>query len=274
MVTQALGELPAELRLTPELDERLVAQAKSVSPVDVVRLIDLIAAALRAMKDGADARTQLDLALVKAAEPAHDPSAKALLARLERLEGRTPAPPPPRDPAEPATAAGRTRVAVAATTTSRSAAARARGRRGRARPRRRRRSPRSPSSSRTASSRSSRSPSCGRPSSSRSAPSRPGSPRSSQEARPTSLADQDLTIAWPESAAFSKRQAEDPEKREMIAQSIRAVTGASLRLAYELGGEHAAGPSRLSEDELVDRFKQEFGAVEEEPPPPTPQEES
>src|SRR3954470_13476779 len=39
MVTQALGELPAELRLTPELDERLVAQARSVSPVDVVRLI-------------------------------------------------------------------------------------------------------------------------------------------------------------------------------------------------------------------------------------------
>ena len=128
MVTQALGELPAELRLTPELDERLVAQAKSVSPVDVVRLIDLIAAALRAMKDGADARTQLDLVLVKAAEPAHDPSAKALLARLERLEGRTPAPPPPRDPAEPATAAGRTRVAVAATTTPDSAAARARAR--------------------------------------------------------------------------------------------------------------------------------------------------
>ena len=30
----------------------------------------------------------------------------------------------------------------------------------------------------------------------------------------------------------------------------------------------------MSEDELVDRFKQEFSAVEEEPPPPTPQEES
>src|SRR5690242_18557304 len=117
MVVQALGELPAELRITPEQDERLVAQAQTVKPIDVVRLLDLIAAALRAMKDGADARTQLDLTLVKAAEPAHDPSAKALLARIERLEGRTPAPPPPRDPAEPATAAGRTRVAVAAAVT-------------------------------------------------------------------------------------------------------------------------------------------------------------
>jgi DNA polymerase-3 subunit gamma/tau len=270
MVTQALGALPAELRLTPELDERLVAQAKAVSPVDVVRLIDLIAAAQRAMKDGADARTQLDLTLVKAAEPAHDPSAKALLARIERLEGRTPAPPPPRDPAEPATAAGRTRVAVAATATPAP-------------------EPEEPEAEAEAEA---------QPTVTAVAVVEPDgelsletfadmwpavveslgseSPRLAailQEARPTALADQDLTIAWPESAAFSKRQAEDPEKRELIAQSIRAVTGARLRLAYELGGEHQPVET-LSEDELVDRFKQEFGAVEEEPPPPTPQEES
>src|SRR4051812_5039944 len=119
MVVQALGELPPELRVTPEQDERLAAQAKTIAPIDVVRLLELIAAALRAMKDGADARTQLDLVLVKAAEPAHDPSAKALLARIERLEGRGPGlggDPIPRDPAQPATAAGRTKVTVAATT--------------------------------------------------------------------------------------------------------------------------------------------------------------
>ncbi len=264
MVTQALGELPAELRLTPEHDERLSAQAKAVSPVDVVRLLDLIAAALRAMKDGADARTQLDLTLVKAAEPAHDPSAKALLARLERLEGRTPAPPAPRDPAEPATAAGRTRVAVAAATTPEPAAP-------------------AQEPEPTAVAVAVVEPD-GELSLQTFAEMWPAvveslgseSPRLAailQEARPTSLADQDLTIAWPESAAFSKRQAEDPEKRELIAQSIRAVTGASLRLAYELGGEHQPVET-ISEDELVDRFKQEFSAVEEEPPPPTPQEES
>ena len=87
-------------------------------PGDVVRLLELIAAALRALKDGADARTQLELALVKGAEPAHDPSTKALLARIERLEARLAGAPaaaaPPRDPAEPATAAGRTQVAVRA----------------------------------------------------------------------------------------------------------------------------------------------------------------
>jgi DNA polymerase III subunit gamma/tau len=261
MVVHALGELPAELRVTPEQDERLVAQAKTVGPVDVVRLLDLIAAALRAMKDGADARTQLDLTLVKAAEPAHDPAAKALLARIERLEGRASAPPPPRDPAEPATAAGRTRVAVAAATTPPPEDAVAEP---------------EPTAVAVAVVESDRELSLDTfaqmwPAVVESLGTE--SPRLAailQEAQPTALADRDLTIAWPESAAFSKRQAEDPEKRELIAQSIRAVTGASLRLAYELGGEHQPAEP-LSEDELVDRFKQEFGAVEESPPP---QEES
>jgi DNA polymerase-3 subunit gamma/tau len=118
MVVQALGEVAPELSVTPEQDERLAAQAKTVPPADVIRLLELIAAALRALKDGADARTQLELALVKAAEPEHDPTAKALLARIERLEaslGGAPAgagePRPARSPSEPATAAGRARTA-------------------------------------------------------------------------------------------------------------------------------------------------------------------
>ena len=36
-----------------------------------------------------------------------------------------------------------------------------------------------------------------------------------------------LTLVWPESAGFSKRQAEDPEKRDLLSQAIRAVTGAA-----------------------------------------------
>ena len=39
----------------------------------------------------------------------------------------------------------------------------------------------------------------------------------SQSARPAALADGELTLAWPESAAFSKRKAEDPANRELIA---------------------------------------------------------
>src|SRR5262245_9666773 len=69
LVTRTLGEVPPELSISPEHDERLAEQARRVPAADVVRLLDLIAAALRAMKDGADARTQLELALVKAADP-------------------------------------------------------------------------------------------------------------------------------------------------------------------------------------------------------------
>jgi DNA polymerase-3 subunit gamma/tau len=77
--------------VTAEQDERLREQAARVSPTDVVRVLDLIAVGLRAMKDGSDARTQLELALVKAALPKVDASAKALQSRLERLEAGRPA---------------------------------------------------------------------------------------------------------------------------------------------------------------------------------------
>ncbi|HEY6694463.1 MAG TPA: DNA polymerase III subunit gamma/tau [Solirubrobacteraceae bacterium] len=287
MVVQALGELPPELRVTPEQDERLAAQAETIAPIDVVRLLELIAEALRAMKDGADARTQLDLVLVKATEPAHDSSAKALLARIERLEGRAPAPAPTRDPAQPATAAGRTKVAVStevdgervtATTTV----------------------PGMPEGGASEAQAAAdtvaeemdppvTAVAVVEPEAQASEASvelsldafaevwpavlesiegeSPMLAAMLREARPTALAEQDLTLAWPESAAFSKRQAEEPTKRELIAQSIRAVTGASLRLAYELGAEHEAPEARLSDDELVERFKREFEA--EELPPPT-----
>jgi DNA polymerase-3 subunit gamma/tau len=297
MVVQALGEVPAELRVTPEQDERLAAQAKAVPPGDVVRLLDMIAAALRALKDGADARTQLELALVKAAEPAHDPTVKALLARIERLEARAgatpPAPPAGKAPSEPATAAGRTRVAVsaqvedqppvAATTTLPGAAQGATTEQAAAE---------------VVAAVSEEldanvtavavvepdAPAPAEPSLELSldafADMWPGVIESLEgdnhgllaallrEATPLELSEQALTLAWPESAAFLKRQAEDPAKRELLAESIRAVTGASLRLAFELRADEevAQAGETIDEDELVERFKREFGAVEEPPP--------
>ena len=108
LVSTLGGEVPAELRLTREHDERLVEQAARIRGTDVVRVLDLISAALRAIKDGSDARTQLELTLIKAAAPEHDASTKALLTRIERLEARlTAAAPAIREPSEPATAAGR-----------------------------------------------------------------------------------------------------------------------------------------------------------------------
>ncbi len=88
LVTQVLGEVPVELHVTPEQDERLAEQSRRVGGAEIVRLLELIAFALRAMKDGADPRTQLELALVKAAKPDLEPSVKALQERIARLENR------------------------------------------------------------------------------------------------------------------------------------------------------------------------------------------
>ena len=102
---QILGEVPEELRVTPERDERLLAQAQALAGTDVVRLLDLVSAALEATANGAQARIQLELVLIKATAPEVDPSTAALLARIERLEAalaaagrrrprsRSPAPP-------------------------------------------------------------------------------------------------------------------------------------------------------------------------------------
>jgi DNA polymerase-3 subunit gamma/tau len=355
MVTQVLGGVPPELSVTPEQDERLAEQAHRVSGADVVRLLELIAGALRAMKDGADARTQLELALVKAATPDLEPSTKALLARLERLESRGPAAAPARHDLAPATAAGRASAVPAPPSSP---------------------APASPAPTTAAAS----SPAAPEPTHASSpdpapagrtavaitaqvegqppvaaATTLPGAPPVTaqeaqqvadeaaaavaaeiateadpspavaavalvdpgaegtapsfsagvelslesfgdvwpavvdslrteapmlasllEDAQPASLADQGLTLAWPESSAFSKRKAEDPANSALIAGAIRAVTGSSLRLAYELRADHevlataAAAEPALSEEELVKRFMDEFDA-EELPPEPEEQ---
>jgi DNA polymerase III subunit gamma/tau len=102
LTVQVLGEVPAEMRVTGERDARLLAQAQALSPTDAVRLLDLVSAALEATTDGAQARIQLELTLVKAAAPQYDPSTSALLARIERLEAGAPAAAP--RPAPPAAA--------------------------------------------------------------------------------------------------------------------------------------------------------------------------
>ncbi len=100
------------------------------------------------------------------------------------------------------------------------------------------------------------------------------------EASPASLDGDGLTLVWPESSGFLKRKAEDPANRDTIIKAIRAVTGSSLRLAYELraaGDPVPAGATAavtsvvpISDEDLVQRFKDEFDA-EELPPEPEEQ---
>ena len=119
IVVQTLGEPPDSFSVTADQVPRLEAQARDLSQAEAVRAIDLLADAIAAVKEGADPRTQLELALLKAARPRADASIEALLTRIERLEqgapdGGAPGRDPPdepraptRAPTEPAAAAPR-----------------------------------------------------------------------------------------------------------------------------------------------------------------------
>src|SRR5438270_883361 len=104
-VVQTLGDVPDSFAVTAEHTDRLQSQAERIPQAEVLRAIELLAAALSAVKDGSDPRIQLEIALLKSAQPKADASVQALMARIERLEqalgGRAPAPAakePPRRP--------------------------------------------------------------------------------------------------------------------------------------------------------------------------------
>ncbi|MEW6582000.1 MAG: DNA polymerase III subunit gamma/tau, partial [Actinomycetota bacterium] len=76
-----------EWALAPEEIDRVRGQANHLSPAQVVRALDLLADAEVRIKHGqADTRLQLELVAAKLGRPALDPSAQALMARIEALE--------------------------------------------------------------------------------------------------------------------------------------------------------------------------------------------
>jgi DNA polymerase III subunit gamma/tau len=83
------------------------------------------------------------------------------------------------------------------------------------------------------------------------------------DARPVSLAGEDVTIAFPAGKAFLKRKAEQDDYRRVTAEALRSVVGTALKLRYELRDE-AELPSTdgLSQEELVKRLVEEFDAHE------------
>jgi DNA polymerase-3 subunit gamma/tau len=266
LAVQVLGEVPPELRVTADRDARLVAQAADLAPSDAVRLLELISAALAATADGAQARIQLELVLIKAAAPERDPSTSALLARIERLEGRlegrlaeasaaspnvAPAAPPvpapavaapseapaPADPAPqtatttPDVAANFNAATVASPTTASDLAAIA-----------------------------------GLwPAVVDMARSNPLVAALLESARPVGLDGERLTLAFGPDAAFIKRKAEREEYRRAAAEAVRNVTGQALALRFELAAaadEPPEADTAASDDELVQRFVEEFNAHE------------
>jgi DNA polymerase III subunit gamma/tau len=248
LTVQVLGDVPAELQVTPERDMRLAEQATLLSPTDAVRLLDLVSAALEATANGAQARIQLELVLVKAAAPEVDPSMAALMARIERLEQGVgnarglraapadepvpivPDPPPAPRPEQPPAA---TRDDPP---------------------------PTSPAA-------------LGLDDATACWPAVVDLVRGENamlaallsDARPVAVQDRELTLAFPGRAAFLKRKAEQDDHRRVAGEALRAVTGQTLALRYELRDDQDDGPASdtvLSGEELVQRFMEEFDAEE------------
>jgi DNA polymerase-3 subunit gamma/tau len=244
LVVQTLGDVPRELCVTPDRDERLLAQAERLDRDAATRLLDLLAVGLEAMKNGADARTQLELALVKGAAPDVDASTRALLARLDRLERQlaggnaevvvenAPSPAPPPVPKAGAAAA----AAAAAPAPTVAVAEQPAGELG---------------------------------SVVELWPAVMETIRSEndllaaalEQGRPTPTGD-GLVIGFPASAAFFKRQAEKNERRAALTQAIREVTGRRVTVTFELRDDVVPEDRTMSAEELVERFKDEFDAEE------------
>src|SRR4051812_45498210 len=87
-VVQTLGEVPESFAVTSEHTDRLSEQASRLNQGEILRAIDLLAAAIAAVKDGAEPRIQLEMALLKASQPSSDLSLQALMFRIEQLERR------------------------------------------------------------------------------------------------------------------------------------------------------------------------------------------
>lgn len=304
LVIQTLGEVPAEMRITTDRDQRIAAQAGRIGRAQVIRLLDLLAEAMRAVRDGADGRTFLELALVKAAAPEVDPSTKAIAARLERLEravnagagvsveppaitppepaAAAPAPaPPPVAPEEPVGRFQREpepapQPTAAATVSGAAVAAISHPQ---VEPEPQEPAPAPP-------------------------PPVPSVGMTLQDllevwpavldgvrerhalcagllstAQPVALDAGMLTIAFPEDQEFLRRKAENPDMRVCLGEAMRAVTGASPQITYELrdlaaAAEAAGTPAPVPDTgpEFIEKLMAAFDAEEIRPEDDAPKE--
>jgi DNA polymerase-3 subunit gamma/tau len=270
LTVQVLSEVPAELRVTPERDQRLADQAAALHQTDAVRLLDLVSAALEATTNGAQARIQLELVLVKGAAPELDPSVAALQARIERLEaggGGRPAPkvvaqaladeqppPPPAVEARVAAAGGGAQAAPAIEPEP---------------------EPDPEAEPEPASEPEPVPMTVGELTLDTAAKLWPAVVDTVKQgnamlaalladARAVAVGGQELTLAFPTGAAFLKRKAEQDDNRRLAAEAWRSVTGQPMSLKYELRDDVAAEPGApaLSGEQLVRRFMEEFDAEE------------
>jgi DNA polymerase III subunit gamma/tau len=88
------------------------------------------------------------------------------------------------------------------------------------------------------------------------------------EARPAALEGETLTLEFPASADFHRRQAEEQKNLVVIRDALYEVTGHRLGLVLALGeeaaGEEPEDEGPLSEEDLISMFKDTFDAQEVE----------
>jgi DNA polymerase-3 subunit gamma/tau len=294
LVVQTLGELPAELALTEEADARLRAQAERVDRTVVVRLLELLGVALEGVRAGADPRTRMELALLKAARPEVDASTSALLARIERLErerggvsavaaDRVVAVPAAEQAPEVVEMRAAAVVDVAATSAAPApdlVSAPAPGLVS------------APAPGLVPEPAADLVPEPAPPlEESGAGESQPAVPANDLEslrtlwpavvelvgmenkmlsavlvdAWPAAVSGEDLTVAFASSAAFLKKKAEHPDNRAIVSDALRQLSGGRWRLSYELLEADADAASELpapTEEEWVARFMEEFDAEE------------
>ena len=242
LLVQHMGHVPDSLPVTEETRERLREQANQLPQATVLRLVDLLAVAVDDMRQGADPRLPLELALVKVTRPQADLQRESLAYRVEKLEEALKAPVREADPGRGSR--GNREVPPAELDT-----------------------PDEPSE---------------RPplelEQLRDAWQRTVLPavhaRSIpvetllQQARPASLDADTLTLEFASSADFHRRQVEEPKNLAIVREALYEVTGRRLAVATALGeaedDSDDADEETLSEEALISMFKDRFDAHEVE----------
>jgi DNA polymerase-3 subunit gamma/tau len=251
LLIQHMGHVPDSLPVTDETRERLREQANQLPAPTVLRLCDLLAVAVEDSRQGADPRLPLELALVKVTSPGSDLSRESLAFRVDQLEQRLVGAPaaPPATPPAPSTAAAPAAPTPVAPEPAPEQAAPIAGGEG---------PPLELDQLQDAWQRTvlpavqSRS-----------------IPVASllAEARPAALEGETLTLEFPATADFHRRQAEESKNVTVIREALYEVTGHRLGVTLALGDAvepELDADEQLTEDALISMFKDTFDAQEVE----------
>jgi DNA polymerase-3 subunit gamma/tau len=238
LLVQHMGHVPESLPVTEDAKDLLRQQANQLPEPTVLRMIDLLAVAVDDIRQGADPRLPLELALVKVTRPHADLSRESLAHRVELLEVRVPtvtahvetAVEPPRDDVRdeaPVVASDAPQVELEQVTEAwdRSILDAVRER---------------------------------------------SIPIASllTEARPTDLAEDTLTLEFPAGADFHRRQVAEPQNIGLIRDALYEVTGRKLAVVLESGDgpveSEATDDEPAGEDLFIAALKERFDADEVE----------